>query len=354
MTVNEILDGIRSKLTGNTDEDIKFLEAEAEVYKNSENVDGGAVIDGITKIIYEIMPEDKKEAVRSQIYVGDKRFDEAYREASMLSHDGKINESIEITQQLYDKVMTTFRETEEAKYMCFRNPLEHQLYLSIYAVNKKLLRSPFDLSKFLLLHAYNLVELKKPAEAVEVLNDAIRFNPVNPEPYFELAECYKVLCEPTKLLNTTKETLTIVTTPYGLSRCYANLGFYCIDKKDYDSAVCFYYESLIYGPHPGVQAELTHIASITRKKIVPPIRTEVAAAFEKYNLKPGADPDVIALASALAKDAMSKENMEDDARFYLLVVYGLTRNPEVEKILNEKYGGIPDSLKGEVKIKQTK
>ena len=104
------------------------------------------------------------------------------------------------------------------------------------------------------------------------------------------------------MLGVTKETLSIATTPVTLSRCYCNLGFYCIEKKDYDSAVCFYYESLIYADHPGVQAELHHIHTITQKKIVPPTREEVNKAFEKYGMEPGANKEVVGVAAALAKE----------------------------------------------------
>lgn len=343
MTTQETLDKIKNSLTGDNEKDLKYLEMQANRFISEKSENAGEILDGITEMMFDVMPEEKKNYLKNLMYIGNKRLDAVYSEAEKLVREKKIEESIKLTQQLYDKVTAAYRETESSKYMCFRNPLEHQLYLFIYAAGKKLERSPFDLCKFLLLHAYNLVELRKPAEAAEVLNRAIRYNPVNPEPYFELAECYKVLCEPTKLLKTTKETLMISTTPYALSRCYANLGFYCVEKKDYDSAVCFYYESLLYADHPGIQGELMHIASITQKKIQPPVRKEVVEAFKKYDLEPGADKDVLSVTAALAKEAMKGEDYEL-ARFYLLTLYGLTRDPDVKTILERSYGGIPESL----------
>ena len=236
-----------------------------------------------------------------------------------------------------------------------KSPWEHQLYLFFYHPSKKLIRAPFDLCAMVMLHGYVLLDLGRAEEAVSVLEDAIRYNPLNPDPYFEMAECYKYLKQPEDLLGVTKETLSIATTPVTLSRCYCNLGFYCIEKKDYDSAVCFYYESLIYADHPGVQAELHHIHTITQKKIVPPTREEVNKAFEKYGMQPGANKEVVGVAAALAKEAIEKKDLSG-SQFYLLVVYSLTNDPEVKELL-EKVSPKKKAAKteaGEKPIQQTK
>ena len=344
MASKEILEKIREQLTGDTDKDMKYLTSEAEKYMEDKTGDSEDIVAGISDMMFEITPDSKKNVIREKMFIGNRRMDRIYQEAEKLTSDRKTEEALKLTTQLYDKIKAVYRETEEAKYMSFRNPLEHQLYLFIYAASKRLDRPPFDLSKYILLHAYNLVEAHKPAEAVKALNDAIRYNPVNPEPYFELAECYKLLMEPSKLLQVTKETLMISTTPYALSRCYTNLGYYCVEKHDYDSAVCFYYESLIFANNPAVQGELQNISSITGKKIVPPIRKEVEAAFKKYDLTIGADKDVLNVVAALAQEAI-KGSDKELARFYLITLYGLTRDPEVGDMLDKKYGGIPESLK---------
>jgi hypothetical protein len=138
--------------------------------------------------------------------------------------------------------------------------------------------------------------------------------------------------------------MLIAATPYALSRCYANLGYYCVEKHDYDSALCFYYESLIYANHPGVHFELEHLRSLTNKPLAPPTREEVIAAFEKYELVSGASNAVLGVANALADDAKQKGDKEA-ARFYLLIIYGLTRDTEVGKDIEENFGGIPKNLK---------
>ena len=111
----------------------------------------------------------------------------------------------------------------------------------------------------------------------------------------------------------------------------------------------------IYADHPGVQAELHHIHTITQKKIVPPTREEVNKAFEKYGMQPGANKEVVGVAAALAKEAIEKKDLSG-SQFYLLVVYSLTNDPEVKELL-EKVSPKKKAAKteaGEKPITQTK
>ena len=112
---------------------------------------------------------------------------------------------------------------------------------------------------------------------------------------------------------------------------------------------------MIYADHPGVQAELHHIHTITQKKIVPPTREEVNKAFEKYGMQPGANKEVVGVAAALAKEAIEKKDLSG-SQFYLLVVYSLTNDPEVKELL-EKVSPkkkVAKTEAGEKPITQTK
>lgn len=58
----------------------------------------------------------------------------------------------------------------------------------------------------LAFYGYILVEMKKPEEAVRVLEKAIKYNPVNTGPRFEMAECFKVLRNPQSYLKRKRNT----------------------------------------------------------------------------------------------------------------------------------------------------
>ncbi len=331
MSKEEIIQSIRDGLSGEYGVDMAYLEGQVSKYKNHE--DSAEIENAIAEIAYEILPEDKKLEVAKMMYMDGKRLDAVMNEAIQLINDKKQEEAFKLTEDLYTKIRISYRETEEKMYLSLRNPLEHQLYLYFYQPTKRLERPPFDLSRMVMLHGYNLLEAGKPEDAVAVLEDAVRFNPLNTDAYFEMAECYKYMKQNADLLGCTKEILSIATSPEEISRCYCNLGFYCVEEKDYDSAVCFYYESLIYAKNPIVTAELMHIREQTGKKLSPPSRTQVNAAFEKYDLKPGANEEILGVVAALAK-GMLEDGDTERGKIYLRILYSLTNDPDVKKHLD--------------------
>lgn len=331
MSTQEILQEIRDGMTGEYGVDMVYLEGQVTKYKGHENA--AEIESGIAEMAYEILPDEKKEEMARMMYIDGKRMDVIMNDAIKLIDEGKNEEAFKLTEALYTKIRISYRETEEKMYLSLRNPLEHQLYLYFYQPSKRLERPPFDLSRMIMLHGYSLLEAQRPEEAVSVLEDAIRYNPLNTDAYFEMAECYKVMQQTDDLLGCTKETLSIATSPEEISRCYCNLGFYCAEIEDYESAICFYYEAMIYADNPIVTSELSYIQRKMGKKLTPPTRKLVNDAFEKYGIKPGANDEVVSVVAALGK-ASVQEGDKTRARIYFRILYGLTNDSEVKRTLD--------------------
>ena len=82
-----------------------------------------------------------------------------------------------------------------------------------------------------------------------------------------------------------------------------------------------------------VPAELHHIHTITKKKIVPPTQDEVNEAFAHYGMKCGANEDVVGVITALAKEAVENKDLPA-IRFYLHMQHGLTNDPEIKEMMD--------------------
>ncbi|MBQ7004244.1 MAG: hypothetical protein IJN57_09835 [Oscillospiraceae bacterium] len=326
---NEILLALRSQLTGDLSKDMVFLEAKANEYAASGDND---VVHAISEMAVNLLSDKDKQFMKQKLYIGERRLDAVYGEAASLMRQHLYDKALVLTGMLYDKIRKEFAETPDKRFYSFRNLLESNLYYTMYHPTKHLERAPFDFVRFLSAHAFNLIEVRRPQEAIAVLEEAIRFNPVCPDPRFELAEAYKVLAMPEKLLEVIKETLPISVTPYALSRCYANMGYYCVEKKDYENAVCFYFESLLYADHPAIPGELKHVSLLMGKKIAPPKREEVLKAFADYEIPNGPDQNVLGVATALANLSVEKHEWEP-AAFYLRVLFDLTHDDETKALL---------------------
>ncbi|MDE5753216.1 MAG: hypothetical protein K2H89_01525 [Oscillospiraceae bacterium] len=326
---NEVIESVTKQLTGDFKQDILFLQKQAEYYASQDQME---IANALAEFALSRMSQDQKDYLDKVLCIGDRRLDAVYGEANRLTKQNQTAKSLTLTKQIYTHITENFKETDTARFFSFHNLLESNLYYQLYHPTKNLMQAPFDLMLYLGLHAYNLVEVRRLEEAIPVLNEAIRYNPVCPDPRFELAEIYKLMGERQKLLETIKETLPICTSSYALSRCYTNMGYYCTEMKDYDSAVAFYFESMIFCNHPAVRGELQNVSQLMGKKIAPPTREEVLAAFAKYEIPNGAGEEVMHTVTSLSNQAVEKKNWKE-AVFYLHVICDLTNDPAAQELL---------------------
>ncbi len=337
---NEILASVKAQMTGDQLTDMKLLDGEVRKYHDKDS----KLSEALLEMAQGLLPPEQQNYLKSMLYIGNRPLNRIYAEAAALMKQKQFEKSLVLTRQLYEHILMRFRESADSRYFSFRNLLESNLYYQLYHPTKNLIKTPFDFTLFITAHAYNLIELHRPEEAVSVLSEAIRYNPVNPDPRFELAETYKVLNQPDKLLETIRDTLPICTTNYALARCCTNMGYYCVEIKEFDDAVCFYDESMRYEVHPMVAGELRQIGQLTGKRITQPTKEAVRAAFEKYALPYGPGTEMFHVLTSLAIQSQEKQNWEE-AVYYLRLIRDLTHDPKAEADLKHAEEALENAAK---------
>lgn len=330
MTANEIKKSIRKQLSGDFEKDKQFLSDKSEEYVNENNEEGiSAVID----LLAEIMPEEYQKSIMRIMYINGKRLDKVYADIlEILKTKQNLGKALELAEELYSKITEGFPESDTSKFVSLRNTFEDNLYQIVFKPEKTLNRTPFDFARMISSYGYILVEYRELEKAEEVLKKAIEYNPVDCGPKFELAEIYKLQKDKDKIIEITKDTLKVASSPASIARCYTNLGYMCVDLKEYDDAVAFYYASILFYPYSAVKAELQNIAMLSGKKLVPPDNATVEKTFEKYGITYGADKKVIEISALLSQQSLMDNNIKD-ALIYLKILYGLTNDSQIKDII---------------------
>ena len=317
MTSNEIKKSIRKQLTGDFEKDKQFLSDKSEEYMKENDEEGiSAVID----LLSEIMPEEYQKSIMRIMYINGKRLDKVYADIiEMLKSKQNLENALKLAEELYSKITEGFTESDTTKFVSLRNSFEDNLYQIVFKPEKTLNRTPFDFSRMITAYGYILVEYREFEKAVEVLKKAIEYNPVDCGPKFELAEIYKLQKDKDKIIEITKETLKVASSPATIARCYTNLGYMCVDLKEYDDAVAFYYASILFYPYSAVKAELRNISMITGQRLTPPDDDAVQKTFEKYGIPYGPDKTVIEVSALLSQQSLMNNNTKD-ALIYLKIL----------------------------------
>jgi len=340
MSSAEIKNSIRKQLSGDFEKDKQFLSDKSDEFMKENNEDGiSAVID----ILAEIMPEEYQKSIMRIMYINGKRLDRVYNDILEIIKRKQFQEALPLAEELYSKITEGFTENDDSKFVSLRNTFEDNLYQIIFKPEKTLNRAPFDFARMISSYGYLLVEYRELEKAEEVLKKAVEYNPVDCGPKFELAEIYKLQKDSEKIISITKDTIKVASSPSAIARCYTNLGYMCVDLKEYDDAVVFYYVSMLFYPNPAVNAELRNIVMITGKKLVPPDKDRIDRTFEKYDIPYGPDKKVIEVSALLSQQSLTDNNIKD-ALIYLKILYGLTNDSQIKDIIL-KYE--PDSKSGD-------
>lgn len=330
MAVKDIIEELRAKLGDSPEENEKILREEGKRYASEGNADG---VSAAEKLMIENMSDEQRDEIYRITHVDGVSLDKMFDNINKLINEKKIVEAKPIAERLYKKIIVEFKEGEKAKFVSLRNPFEDNLYQYMYKSETKTLnRTPFDFSAYITTYAYILVETGSPLDAIPVLEKAIEYNPVDCGPRFELAEVFKLLKNKKRMLEVTRDTLKIASSPVAIARCYANIGYILVDMGEFDDAVAFYTASVMFAPHPQIPYELRDIAQRKGTPVIQPTREQIDKAMEKYDIKFGPNSDVITVAAQLSMHYLQQQNLPL-ALNSLKLTYNLTRDEKIKQLI---------------------
>lgn len=329
MSYDEIIEELRSKLGDSPRENDKMLRKEAERFAKEKNDDG---VKAASALLVENMPEEEREEIKRITHIDGVRLDKMHSQILEFIDKHSAIEAKPLAEKLYKKITVEFKETEKAKFVSLRNPFEDNLCQILFKQDKVLNRTPFDFATYITTYAYIITETGSPFDAIPVLKKAMEYNPVDCGPKFELAEVYKLLQNKKRLLEITRETIKVASSPVALARCYANVGYALTDSQDYDDAAAFYTASVMMAPHPAIPHEMRNLAQLKGTPLKVFNREQIIAVFKKYDIEFGPNVEVIKVASNLASYYLAERDIPNALKA-LKITYSLTGDENVKKII---------------------
>ncbi|MDE5583396.1 MAG: tetratricopeptide repeat protein [Ruminococcus sp.] len=329
MSHDEIIKELRSKLGDSVKDNDTMLRAEAEKFSREKNMEG---VRAVSELLLENMPESEKEEIKRITHVDGVRLDIMHGQIVEMIDKHSAIEAKPIAERLYKKIMVEFKETEKTKFVSMRNPFEDNLCQILFKQSKTLTRTPFDFATYLTTYAYIITETGSPFDAIPVLKQAIEFNPVDCGPKFELAEVYKLLQNKKRLLEITRETIKVASSPVALARCYANIGYALTDIYEYDDAAAFYTASVMMYPHPAIPHEMRNLAHLKGTPLKTYNYNQLKGVFDKYEITMGFNREVIHVASELSAHYLA-DNDIPNALKALKITYCMTQDEQIKNLI---------------------
>lgn len=331
MDYEQIIQEIKSNLSGQTEIDLHYLQTQINKYKDHEG--SQELIEGIGRLLFEILPEELKAQLSDTLAADLQELGTVLEQAQDEIAEQNYDKALSLLEGLVEKIDSAaprFEADSEHEYLCFDNVLEEVLYGKIYNPGKDIRHVPQEYADTYLVYGNLLLELGRQKEARKALLKAQRWNPMKVETLFELSEIYKQNQQLKRYLEINIKALSQAYTARNLARCYRNLGYYYLEKEKYELATATYCFSVKYDKENRIpEAALQYIQHKWGKRVVPPSFEQCRELFSAEGVQLGANELVISIAVALGDQARDAQAFDDAAHYYSLV-YELTGDPEVK------------------------
>jgi tetratricopeptide (TPR) repeat protein len=338
MTYEEIIKGIISKLSGDNEKDVKFLEKEALKYKNHEYA--REILKAIYRLVFERLPDNVKDLFRREDSNFAQYRDIILNEAEAKMHEGKLNEAERLL-----KILLPYNETrytdKVSDYFSFNNRLEWTYYHVKFNPSKEIRQHPTASHKVYHLYGYIFFEKKDYIKALEMLSRGLQLNPLDTNLLFEKAEIFKIKKDWSTFKKLTDECIEYAYTPSQLARAYRNYGYMLIEQKDYDGATACYLNSLNWEDSVSAKSELYHISKKTNKVIDEKYYQSNLLTILKDRQIPLANKELLSIIYSIAEKMFQDDN-HSEALYYYKLLYNLVGDEDIYV----KIQGIEGNIKG--------
>ncbi|MCI8776826.1 MAG: hypothetical protein HFK00_05475 [Oscillospiraceae bacterium] len=332
MNVNEILDDLKSKLTGDPVKDGPFLRSQSEKYREHE--DYQQLNRELAKLLFQISYDDYYSNLSAYLSQENKDVDKALENVRKRYKNLNYTAGINILEEIVKNNMLSWLETDEVTYKSFGTPLDYAVYVQLYNPNKEIRAVNCNLSDVYYLYGVGLSKKEKFAEAKKALETALEFNPVDAEIILEYLELLKSIKSFESFPEYCTKALKCAVNKIQLGKGYFNYAFYFAEKKEFDKAAKMLEMSRIFYNDDIIESELEYISRSMGGK--PPVHSasELSSFLEAESIQPGPSAVVVQSAYQLAQEA--SRNLDYKlSKFYYEIVLELTESDEIRDTIEE-------------------
>ena len=270
-----------------------------------------------------------------------------------MSYNDKINEvknelknnnfesAISKLENMLKEVNQKNVENENNTYYAFGNYAEETIFYTIYGNKKKNIYPEYNISEIYYLLGFINIDLKNYGLAINYLDEALKWNPINVSAMFEKATAFRASGNIERFKAEVEKTYMYIYNSNYLSKYYRELGWYFVERKLFGLGNALYTYSNYFYKTDTAENELKYIAQQENRKVMYTPINEITQYLRDYNIPVNFHKGIMdCIFNGLQQ---VKNNMEKRpiARYFSNLMYDMTLRKDfvwLEPIKNEKYG----------------
>lgn len=227
-----------------------------------------------------------------------------YNEAVSLYQLSKYDEAVPLFKKYIEQVLK--KNKNEKKWTTCNNMLEFYIYCYTNNSKEEIQDLNYRVNTSFLYLAMIDYEKGENEQAIANINKGLKYDPADTKLMFEKAENYKVLHDMKKFYDNTIDIYKYIYTKSDLAKYYRNLGYYFVEKKDYELAKTLYLYSLRFENNKIVNKELEYIISKSDDSL--PAKNRLENILSKNNIPLFIDENVIDIIIKLDQELKANNN----------------------------------------------
>ena len=231
-------------------------------------------------------------------------------------------------------------EDEKNTYYTFGNYAEEAIFNYIYKSKKQNIYPEQNISEIYYYLGFINIDLKNYDLAVEYLDKALKWNPINISAMFEKATVFRMKGNLDRNRAEIEKTFIFIYNSSYLAKLYRELGWYYVERKIYDLGNALYTYSNYFYKTNNAENELKYIAQQENRDVRYTPIAEINQYLKDYNIPINFNRSIVNCIFDELQKVKNNNEKRSSARYYSNLMYDMTLRKEFiwyEPLKNEEY-----------------
>lgn len=307
-----ITDGEYEEIGEINDNEIELLEKIIIDEEISEEI----YSDVIENVMKDAKPAEEILTDAEEIANYSKVFTAALLQVQKLKQENKREDALKLIKEIIKKETVKYEDTDLIEYRSFGNSFELLLYANLYhpynpkkQERKQIVPTQVDLASAYLVFGVMMLEQRQYDKAIDILRRGLKYNPVNIQIMFALADAYKGKKYMKSYLALVSMAHSCALRKTDIARIYRYYSRYYIEMKDYDTAFVLLYSAKHFDAQ-GFTEALRKIEQLSGRTFCEPELKELKLKLMEKEIFWGAKELVISVVNLLDKEYTQNKNQQ--------------------------------------------
>jgi tetratricopeptide (TPR) repeat protein len=259
----------------------------------------------------------------------------AVKEALEYIGNEKYSQAMVVLRLFIDDIeKNAVRESEKSSFFSFSSGFEAMLFTKLYMPKKMIKNTPYEYHTIYRLYGYTLYKLGRIYEAVEALEKAVSWNPVNMKTLIMLCDVYEINRNFEKLSLLASDGLKTAYHNNYIAKFYMYKGICAENNNDLETAVMLYDTSFAYENTAEAVKRLKDISVKTGKKLKKYQPEKIMENFSRKGIQFGVNPVILEFVYELGEASRKQKDIKL-AEYCFNLYFNLTADKQIQAKLTE-------------------